>query len=46
MDATERKLGLVENQTLNGQDHRIPTQLTFHNHPKCNQAAQKPPLVT
>ena len=37
---------LVENQTLNGQDWRDPTQLTFHNHPKCNQAAQKPLPVT
>ena len=41
MDTAEKKPGLVENHTSNGQDWRHPMQSTFHNHPKCNQAAQK-----
>ena len=46
MDTAERKFGLVENQTSNGQDWRIPMQLTFRNHLKCGQAAQKLLLAT
>ena len=45
-DTVERKPGLVESQTSNGQDWRHLMQSTFHNHPKCNQAAQKLPPVT
>ena len=40
-DTAERKLGLVENRNTTGQNWKIPMQLTFHNQPRCNQAAQK-----
>ena len=45
-DAAGKKPGLVEHQTSNGQDWRHPTQSTFLNHLRCNQAAQKQLPVT
>ena len=45
-DTMGKKPGLVENQIICGQDWKHPTQSTFLNHLRCDQAAQKLLLVT